>query len=50
MLMCLVLTKNLGDIALRVRLRYQACGDTVCHPPEEIVLELPLAGLDNIRD
>jgi peroxiredoxin len=46
----LVLTRNLGDVTLRVRIRYQACSDTVCFPPGEILLSLPIRGQDLVRD
>lgn len=45
-----VLTKNLGEVALKLRLRYQACGENFCNPPGEAVAELYLTGLDLIRD
>jgi hypothetical protein len=43
------LERNQGDISLDVRVRYQACSDTVCHPPDELQLQLPLRGLDVLR-
>lgn len=46
----LALRRNLGDVTLGVRLRYQACSPDDCYPPDEIVLPLPLRGLDDIRD
>ncbi len=44
------LLKNLGDVTLSLRVRYQACSDVACFPPREVSLQLPLTGLDNIRD
>lgn len=46
----LALLKNLGEVGIVLRVRYQACGDAVCFPPSELALSLPLAGLDNLRD
>lgn len=45
-----VLTKNLGEVALSVRLRYQACSDILCYPPAELAVELPVTGIDVIRE
>jgi DsbC/DsbD-like thiol-disulfide interchange protein len=44
------LTKHIGDVTLTVRLRYQACDATLCHPPAELTIPLTLSGLDSIRD
>jgi peroxiredoxin len=41
---------NLGEIPVVVRVRYQACSETVCYPPEEVSLRLALSGLENLRD
>ena len=46
----LVLTKNLGEVALRITLSYQACSDTLCYPPAEVAVGLPITGIDVIRD
>jgi len=32
------------------RLRYQACSADECYPPDEVVLQLPLDGLENVHD
>ncbi|MEX2045899.1 MAG: protein-disulfide reductase DsbD domain-containing protein [Chloroflexota bacterium] len=45
----LYLARNIGDVELVTRLRYQACSADECFPPDEVVLRLPLEGLDNIR-
>jgi hypothetical protein len=45
-----VLTKNLGEVTLSVRLRYQACSDILCYPPAELAVELPVTGIDVIRE
>jgi hypothetical protein len=45
-----VLTKDLGDVALKLRVSYQACGEYFCNPPTELALELPLSGQDLVRD
>ena len=42
-------TSNLGELALAVDVRYQACTDSVCYPPESLRLALTLKGLDNLR-
>lgn len=39
-----------GDVTLGVRVRYQACSATICYPPSELRLELPLRGLELLRD
>jgi DsbC/DsbD-like thiol-disulfide interchange protein len=46
---CVILS-NAGDLDVSVRVRYQACSAVECFPPTEIVLNLPLKGLDLIRD
>jgi hypothetical protein len=48
--LALALLKNLGEVNIALRVRYQACSDTVCFPPSEVALSLPLVGLDNLRD
>ena len=48
--MTFLLTKNLGEVTLGVKVRYQACSDVACSPPGEVSLRLPLKGLDSIRD
>lgn len=45
----LFLARNIGNVELVTRLRYQACSADECFPPDEVVLRLPLEGLDNIR-
>lgn len=44
------LLKNLGDTTIVLRVRYQACSDIACFPPQEVSLQLPLTGEDNITD
>ena len=46
----LFLARNLGRIELVARLRYQACSTDECCPPSEVILRLPLEGLENVRD
>lgn len=46
----LFLTRNLGHVELVARLRYQACSADECYPPGEVVLRLPLEGLENVHD
>lgn len=46
----LFLARNIGDVELVTRLRYQACSADECFPPDEVVLRLALEGLDNVRD
>jgi DsbC/DsbD-like thiol-disulfide interchange protein len=46
----LTLYKNLGEIAVNVRLHYQACDERSCFPPAEVNLSLALVGLDHIRE
>lgn len=48
--MSVVLTKNLGDVTLKVRIGYQACSETLCYPPGEVVLSLPLRVQELVRD
>jgi peroxiredoxin len=40
---------NEGDQTLQATLRYQACTDTTCYPPEAVTLELPIKALDMVR-
>jgi peroxiredoxin len=44
------LEKNLGRVALDVRLDFQGCTETECYPPEAIELSLEIEGKDLIRD
>ncbi len=39
-----------GAVTLDVRVRYQTCSATECHPPATLALTLPLAGEDLIRE
>jgi peroxiredoxin len=48
--MPLQLTKNLGPTNLTLRVNYQACTPTVCFPPAALRVDVPLNGLDLIRD
>ncbi|HEX9015723.1 MAG TPA: protein-disulfide reductase DsbD N-terminal domain-containing protein [Chloroflexota bacterium] len=48
--MPIVLTKNLGEVTLRTKTQYQACTDALCYPPDVLVAELRLTGVDVIRD
>jgi hypothetical protein len=41
---------NQGTVTLRVQVRFQACTESVCYPPQDLALEIPLEGLDLIRD
>jgi DsbC/DsbD-like thiol-disulfide interchange protein len=41
---------NQGPVTLKVRVGYQACTESFCYLPDAVTLELPLEGLDNIRD
>jgi DsbC/DsbD-like thiol-disulfide interchange protein len=43
-------TSNVGPTTLALEVAYQACTDTTCFPPTSIRVELPLTGLDLIRD
>lgn len=45
-----VQTVQVQPITLRLRVMYQACSDTLCHPPAELRLALPLEGQDVLRD
>lgn len=45
-----VITSNLGPIILAAELAYQTCSETTCFPPTSVRLDVPLAGLDLIRD
>jgi peroxiredoxin len=40
---------NEGDQTLRATVRYQACTDAMCYPPEAVTLELALKALDMVR-
>jgi peroxiredoxin len=46
----MMLTSNLGSTSLGFELGFQTCTRTTCSPPISIHLELPLSGLDLIRD
>lgn len=39
-----------ASVPLEIRIDYQACSETVCHPPAGLVLRLPLEGRDSIRE
>lgn len=41
--------RNLGELPLAIDVRYQACTDSVCYPPQSLHLDLTLNGLDNLR-
>ena len=43
-------TKNLGATVITLRIEYQACSPTVCFPPATVRVDVPLNGLDLIRD
>ena len=43
-------TSNLGSTVLSLRVSYQECTQSTCYPAAEVRLELPLEGLDLIRD
>jgi peroxiredoxin len=43
-------TQNLGEASVVLQMEYQACTDSLCYPPETLRIELPLIGLDVIRD
>ena len=45
-----VLTENVGDVQLALRIEYQACSDKECFMPEALTLTLPVRAEDNIRD
>lgn len=38
--------RQLGDVTVRLRVRYQACAGSLCHPPAEHVFEFHLQGED----
>jgi peroxiredoxin len=38
-----------GNQTLHVTVRYQACTETVCFPPDSVTLDLPITGLDMVR-
>lgn len=46
----LLFTKNLGSTVVRAAVRYQTCTEAECFPPASAPVELPLAGLDAMRD
>lgn len=48
--MTLAIVANQGQVTLQVRVRYQACTESFCYMPEDVLLELPVEGLENIRD
>jgi hypothetical protein len=39
-----------GPVRLGVRVCYQACTETLCYPPADERLDLPLEAADLIRD
>lgn len=41
-----IIKKQLGDVTVRLRVTYQACTPSLCHPPVEHVLEFRLHGDD----
>ncbi len=41
---------TLGDVTLAITIRYQACSEIECFPPTSLLMTLPLAGKDLIRD
>lgn len=43
-------TKNLGSAVVPLRVEYQACTPAVCSAPTTLHVEVPLNGLDLIRD
>ncbi len=45
----IVLSKNVGDVDLAIRIGYQACSDSECFMPSELSLNLPLRAEDNVR-
>ncbi len=45
----IVLSKNIGDVNLAVRLGYQACSNTECLMPGELKINLTLRAEDNVR-
>jgi len=38
---------NRGAVTLRAKVRFQACTESVCFPPSEIILEVSIAGADH---
>jgi peroxiredoxin len=44
------LNKNLGPTTVSLHVTYQACTPTVCFPPATLPVDVPLTGLDLIRD
>ena len=46
----LTFTQNLGETAVRLTVRYQTCTEAECFPPSALSLEVPVTGLDLIRD
>ena len=44
------LTRNLGSTTLTLHAIYQSCTPTVCSPPATLRVDVPLSGLDLIRD
>ena len=38
------------SVTLSVTVSYQACTDSVCYPPDSVVLDVPLRGVDLIRE
>ena len=45
-----MLTRNLGQTTLKVRVRYQGCTDVECFAPSSVNEEVVVSGLDLIRD
>jgi DsbC/DsbD-like thiol-disulfide interchange protein len=41
------LNRNLGEVDLVARVRFQVCGAGLCYPPVRAILSLHLTGLDN---
>jgi hypothetical protein len=39
-----------GNVTVVANIDYQACSDVECFPPARLRFELPLAGVDLIRD
>ena len=35
---------------LSISVRYQACTDSICYPPDDVSLDLTLNGVDLVRD
>ena len=40
----------LESATLSAEVRYQACTDSLCYPPEAVTLDLTLRGVDLVRD